>query len=124
MVYLHPFDRLRLQPGCRALHRLRARPTAEFLAENGYRIGGMPAIFALLGESKERLSPPPVAPTGGVGFHLARCTWCRGHERGPGDLRDQANDDDIPGTFLPMPKRSHGTEHVKRNGTQHRSRSR
>ena len=62
MVYLHPFDRLRLQRGAEHLHRLGARPTAEFLAEVGHRIGGMPAIFALLGEYEERTFAPPVAP--------------------------------------------------------------
>jgi hypothetical protein len=68
VVHLHPLDRLRLQRGAEHLHRLGARPTAEFLAEVGHRIGGMPAIFALLGEYEERLSPRLLRLTGGHKF--------------------------------------------------------
>ena len=68
MFHLDPFTRLRLQRGCEHLHRLGARPTAEFLAELGNRIGGMPAIFALLGEYEERVSPRLSRLTGGHKF--------------------------------------------------------
>lgn len=68
MIYLDPLSRLRLQRGAEHLHRLGARPTAEFLAEVGHRIGGMPAIFALLGEYEERLSPRLLRSAGGDRF--------------------------------------------------------
>jgi hypothetical protein len=55
MIFLHPLDRLQLTRGAEHLHRLGARPTAEFLAELGNRIGGLPAIFALLVEYEQHL---------------------------------------------------------------------
>ena len=57
MIHLNPLARLRLQRGAEHLHALGARPVAEFLAEIGSRIGGMPAIFALLVEFETRLAP-------------------------------------------------------------------
>ena len=57
MVHLPPVTRLHLQRGAEHLHRLGARPTAEFLAEIGNRIGGLPCILSLLGEYEQRLKP-------------------------------------------------------------------
>ena len=68
MVYLHPSDQLRLRHGAEHLQRLGARRTAEFLAEIGSRIGGMPAIFALLVEYEEQLSPRLPRVAGGNRF--------------------------------------------------------
>jgi hypothetical protein len=68
MVHLHPLDRLRLQRGAEHLHRLGARANAEFLAEIGQRIGGMPAIFALLRDYEHRLNPELLRAAGGDRF--------------------------------------------------------
>jgi hypothetical protein len=57
MVYLHHLDRLRLQRRVEHLHALGPRATAEFLAEIGRRIGGMPCILTTLDEYQHRLTP-------------------------------------------------------------------
>ena len=61
-------DRMRLQHGAEHLHRLRARATAELLAEVATRIGGMPAILAILAEYQARLTPEMLRVTGGDRF--------------------------------------------------------
>jgi hypothetical protein len=68
VVHLHPLDRLRLQRGAEHLHSLGARAQAEFLAEVGDRIGGMPAIMGLLTEYQQRLSPQMLRAVGGHRF--------------------------------------------------------
>jgi hypothetical protein len=67
MVHLHHLERLRLQRVCEHLHALGARATAEAFAEVGGRIGGMPAIFAVLTEF-ERVSPQTLEAVGGHRF--------------------------------------------------------
>ena len=61
-----PFDP-RTQRQVEHLHRLGPRATAEFLNELAGRIGGMPAISALLTEYA-RLSPGMVRAAGGDRF--------------------------------------------------------
>jgi hypothetical protein len=68
MVHLHPLDRLRLQRGAEHLHALGPRATAEFLAEVGHRIGGIPCILGLLGECEQRLTPRMIRLDGGDRF--------------------------------------------------------
>lgn len=60
-------DSLRLQRGAEHLHRLGPRATAEFLSELACRIGGAPAIMALLTEYG-RVSPGMVRAAGGDRF--------------------------------------------------------
>jgi hypothetical protein len=67
MVHLQPLDRLRLQRGAEHLQRLGARAQAEFLAELAGRIGGMPAIQALLAEYSQ-LTPTTMRRAGGDRF--------------------------------------------------------
>ena len=57
MVRLDFVTRLHLQRGCEHLHRLGARPTAEFLTEVSEKIGGLPTILGLLLEYERRLNP-------------------------------------------------------------------
>jgi hypothetical protein len=64
LVHLRPLDRARLQRSVEHLHRLGVRTEAEFLAEVGQRIGGMPAILGLLSEYESRLSPEMIRATG------------------------------------------------------------
>ena len=59
------FDRMRLDRGAEHLHRLGARATSEFLAELAATIGGQPAIFRLLAEYQNRLSPDLLRAAGG-----------------------------------------------------------
>jgi hypothetical protein len=61
-------DTMRLQRGADHLHKLGPRATAEFLAELASRIGGGPAISALLYEFERRLTPEMLAVTGGDRF--------------------------------------------------------
>lgn len=60
-------DRLRLDRGAEHLHQLGARATAELLAEVAARIGGGPAILAVLTEW-ERLTPGQVRAAGADRF--------------------------------------------------------
>jgi hypothetical protein len=57
-----------LQRGSVHLCRLGARPTAEFLAEVGHCIGGIPAILGLLAEYERRLNPELLRAAGGDRF--------------------------------------------------------
>ena len=68
MVHLQPIDRLRLQRGVEHLRGLGVRAEAEFLAELAQRIGGMPAILALLAEYQNGLTPALVKSRGGDQF--------------------------------------------------------
>jgi hypothetical protein len=68
MIRLDPLDRLRLQRGAEHLHSLGARAQAEFLAEIGDRIGGLPCILGLLGEYQQRLSPKMLRAVGAHRF--------------------------------------------------------
>jgi hypothetical protein len=68
MVYLNPLDRLHLQHRVEHLHRLGPGVAAEFLAEVGHRIGGMPCILGLLAEYEQRLTPEMIRLTGGDRF--------------------------------------------------------
>jgi hypothetical protein len=68
MIRLDPLDRRRLQRGVEHLHVLGPRATAEFLVEVADRIGGMPAVLALLAEYERRLSPETLRLTGGDRF--------------------------------------------------------
>jgi hypothetical protein len=68
MIHLDPLDRLRLQRGAEYLHACGPRTQAEFLAEVGQRIGGMPAIFTQLREYETRLSPQLLRAVGGHRF--------------------------------------------------------
>ena len=68
MVRLDPLDQLRLQRGSVHLCRLGPRATAEFFAEVGHRIGGMPAILGLLAEYERRISPDLLRAAGGDRF--------------------------------------------------------
>ncbi len=65
---LDSFSQLRLQRGAEHLNRLGPRATAEFLAEIGETIGGLPAILRLLGEYEHRLNPAVLRATGGDRF--------------------------------------------------------
>jgi hypothetical protein len=64
VIHLKSLDRQRLQRGVEHLHRLGARTEAEFLAEVGQRIGGMPAILSLFAEYESRFSPEMIRATG------------------------------------------------------------
>lgn len=64
---LDSFSQLRLQRGAEHLNRLGPRATAEFLAEIGEAIGGLPAIMGRLTEH-ERLQPDMLRATGGDHF--------------------------------------------------------
>ncbi len=68
MVHPNPLDRLRLQRGAEHLHDLGPRATAEFLAEIGERIGGMPTILSILAEYECRLTPALLLKAGGDRF--------------------------------------------------------
>jgi hypothetical protein len=68
VIYLDHLDRLRLQRGVEHLHALGPRAQAEFLAEVGHRIGGLPAIMGLLTEYEQRLSPQMLRAVGGHRF--------------------------------------------------------
>ena len=68
MIFLHPLARLHLQRRVEHLHALGPRATAEFLAEVGHRIGGMPCILGLLDEYEKRLTPEMIRLTGGDRF--------------------------------------------------------
>lgn len=57
MIRLDPISRCRLQRGAEHMCALGPRATAEFLAEIGARIGGMPCIMGLLTEYERRLTP-------------------------------------------------------------------
>ncbi len=57
MHHRDSLDRLRLQRGVEHLHRLGARATAEALAEVADRIGGWPALLAVLAEYERHLTP-------------------------------------------------------------------
>jgi hypothetical protein len=68
MVHLDPLVRLHLQRRVEHLHALGPRVTAEFLAEVGHPIGGMPAIRGLLAEYERHLSPDMLRAAGGDRF--------------------------------------------------------
>lgn len=68
MNYLNPHDAMRLRRGAEHLHLCGARTTAEFLAELAGRIGGMPAILALLTEYEMRLNSTLLRAAGGDRF--------------------------------------------------------
>lgn len=68
MVHLDPLARLRLQRDVERLHSLGPRATAEFLAEVGRRIGGMPCILGLLCEYQQQLSPSTLRAVGADRF--------------------------------------------------------
>jgi hypothetical protein len=63
-----PLTTIRLQRGAAHLHRLGARATAEFLAEVGSRIGGLPCILSLLTDYERRLTSEMLRATGGDRF--------------------------------------------------------
>lgn len=67
MLHLSPIDTLRLERGGTHLRHLGDRATAEFLTELARRIGGGPAILALL-EEYGRLSPGMVRAAGADRF--------------------------------------------------------
>jgi hypothetical protein len=67
MVYINPYDQLRLQRGVEHLHKLGPRPTAELLADVAAKIGGLPCILSTLEEYK-RLSPRQLRLAGGDRF--------------------------------------------------------
>ena len=62
-----PLDRLRLDRGAAHLHGLGARAISEALATLAARIGGAPALLAVLAEY-ERLTPGQVRAAGGERF--------------------------------------------------------
>jgi hypothetical protein len=64
---IDPIVSVRLQRGAEYLHKLGPRATAELLAEVGNRIGGMPAILAVLGEY-QNLTPQVLRAVGGDRF--------------------------------------------------------
>jgi hypothetical protein len=68
MIYLDPREQRRPQRGAEHLHALGPRAIAEFHAELGQRIGGMPAIFTLLLDYEARLSPDMLRATAGDRF--------------------------------------------------------
>jgi hypothetical protein len=51
---MNQIDRLRIEQGAYALHRLGPAATAELLAEVASRIGGLPCIVSCLTEAENR----------------------------------------------------------------------
>ena len=68
MRHRNSLDTLRLQRGAEHLHTLGARATAEALTEVADRIGGMPAILAVLEIYQARLTPAMIRAAGADRF--------------------------------------------------------